>query len=178
MSREVAIEFFNGAPTYLRAIQLDEHNPNALGVHIIPENFRFQQSNIDTIQYLAIGRHVAWMLCDTNIVPIKGPSHPGCWKIMIQTDRVIQTPLNPRRESTSIHNLHQIESQTELYLGASAEKTLRPLVGNLAMSDMSGYLGFACIFPQAAIHFPCDLFNVDVPVGANQGWEVCIPVRF
>jgi hypothetical protein len=117
-----------------------------LGIHKIVENFQIQQLDIDTIQYLAIGRHVVWMLCDTKIVPIKGSSNPDCWNIMIQAQSVIKTQGNATPESSSIHNLHQIESKSELGLRATADKKLESIVGNsVALNQLNGRLPGLCM---------------------------------
>jgi hypothetical protein len=179
-SREVSIQFDSRdvTPTYLRVIKSDENNPPTLRVHKIVENFQIYQSDIDTMKYLAIGRHMVWMLCDTKIVPIKGPVNPGCWNIMIQAQSTVQTEGSEAPGLSSIQNLHQIESEPELVLRAAADQKLGSIVGNIPMAYMDGYLSFGCIFPQARINFPCDRLNVDIPSFRKRIWKVGIPVRF
>jgi hypothetical protein len=178
--RDVSIQFFTGHSqlTYLRAIKLDIENPTALGIHKIVENFQFQRDDIDPIQYLAIGRQMVWQLCDTKIVPIKGPSNPACWNIMIQAQSMTQTQGSAAPELSSIHNLHHIKSESELVLRAAADQKLRRIVGKLASTYREGYLSFACIFPKAGISFPCDRLNVDIPLPRRGTWKVGILVRF
>jgi hypothetical protein len=132
------------------------------------------------MQYLAIGRHMVWQLCNTKIVPIKGPSNPACRNIMIQAQSINHTQGSATPELSSIHNLHQIESESELALRAVAVQKLKRIVGNKAMTDMEGYLSFACIIPQpeAGMNFPCDRLNVDIPIPPKNNWLVSILVRF
>jgi hypothetical protein len=172
MVREVSLQYVPDRLAYLKAIKTEEINPHE-SINIILEGFGIKSSDIDTIQYLAIGRHVIWMLCDTRIVPFKGPSNPSCWDIMIQAHQE-----DARPQSTPTVNQHQIESRPERVLRSKAEHVLEVLYP--ALTDFYGYLGFACIFPRAAINFPCDKFHVEIPYPQmSVRWmKVGIPDRF
>jgi hypothetical protein len=179
--REIHLQFSRGmsSTVFLRAIKTDEIRPESSNVDKIVEHFRIQQSDTNTIQYLAIGRQIVWMLCGTKIVPIKGTSDPACLKIMVQAHPANPTQQNASYELNSIHNLHHVKSESELALLADAESRLRRLKFKPELDDMEGSLGFACIFKHAEVNFPCGGLNVDIPVPEMvRGWKVGILVRY
>jgi hypothetical protein len=158
MLREVSVQFNPAQPTYLRAIQSDQIVPTEC-VNKILQNFRIETCYIDTqaIHYLAIGRHVIWMLCDnkncshhrtiTSGLPGYLDSSPSCESEPRECDTGTSTP---------IVGLHQIESELEQDIRGDADRLLERFVGHTERTDFDGYLGFACISKQAAINFPCD----------------------
>jgi hypothetical protein len=181
MRQEIYLQFMRGLPgrVYLRAIKMDEISPETSNVDKIVENFWILQSDTDTIQYLAIGRHIVWMLCGTKIVPIKGTSNPDCLKIMVQAHPANPTQQNASNELNSMHNLHHIQSESELALRANAESVIHKVLGKPSLARMQGSLGFGCIFKDAKVNFPCGGFNVDITVpGVVRAWKVDIQERF
>jgi hypothetical protein len=177
--REVSVEFKSAKPTYLRAIQSDEIVPTEC-VNKILENFRIETSYIDTqtIHYLAIGRHVIWMLCGQRIVPITGPSHADCGDILIQAHIVNQSQENATPQPTPIVGLHQAESKLEQDIRGDAKRLLERCVGQTERTDFDGYLGFACISKRAAINLPCDRLVEITDSEMDGGLMVRIPERF
>jgi hypothetical protein len=183
MSRKIYLEFLNRnsvqARPHLRLINNDQVGPTQRSIYKILENVRIQQSDTHAIKYLAIGRHIVWMLCDARIVPFKGTSNPDCFDIMLQAHPSTPTPNGTIHRSNPRHDLHHIESKSQLDLHANALHRLHSGRRNPASDPMEGSLGVACIFEDAAINFPCGGLNVDIPVpGMAAVWKVGILVRF
>jgi hypothetical protein len=165
-NRAVSVEFF-GPGTNLRVVDKGSSKGNRFSVNKILDNFQIQK--IDSNHFLAIGRHTTWMLCDRQIVPIKGTINPTCWHIVIQAHPI------PHQARDGLSPIDAIkESRLESQLRASTVRTSSDIVRNKVSTSFEGDLRVGCIFQRTSNRFPCDGV-IGTPVYDGNG-NVGLPV--